>query len=161
MSTCADRGEGVSVNTTLSILAHEAGHRFLTRTLLFDQEADAYSADLLGRQGSHWSFFFNSEGSFLEGAKILDHGPGASPFRFESTEVFRRFSEFDLYLMGLIPAEQVPPSFFVSRDMTRGHSAEKPSAIFLEIVLPTSGMLTSTSAARVMSVFGPLGLSVV
>lgn len=109
-----DRDEGVSVNTTLSILAHEAGHRFLTRTLLFDEEAGAYAADLLGRQGSHWSFFFNSEGSFLEGAKILDHGPGASPFRFESTEVFRRYSELDLYLMGLLPAEQVPPSFFVS-----------------------------------------------
>lgn len=108
-----DRDEGVSVNTTLSILAHEAGHRFLSRVLLVEPESGLFTLDLLGRQSSHWSFFFNSEGSFMEGVKILDHGPGASPFRFETTEAFRRFSPLDLYLMGLIPPEEVPASFFV------------------------------------------------
>ncbi|MBI1357757.1 MAG: hypothetical protein GC160_25750 [Acidobacteria bacterium] len=117
-----DRDEGVYVNTTLSILAHEAGHRFLTRTLFLDKPSGLYSGELLGRQGSHWSFFYNSDGSFMEGMRIVDHGPGAAPYRFESTEAFRRFGPMDLYLLGLIPPEQVPASFFVRNPDIEGGS---------------------------------------
>ena len=147
------RDEGVSFNTTLSILAHEAGHRFLTRTLIED-ESGALSGELLGRQGAHWSFFFNSEGSFLEGMKLVDHGPGASPFRFESTEAFRRFGAMDLYLMGIIPPEQVPPSFFVrNADVLGGafHRARQPLAGLLfdgQRVDVSVGDIVETMGAR-------------
>ncbi|MEZ5396195.1 MAG: hypothetical protein R2724_25795 [Bryobacterales bacterium] len=66
---------------------------------------------MLGRQLAHWSYFFNSEASFLEGNRIVDHGRG--PYRFETTQMTQGFSQMDRYLLGLIPAEQVPASFFV------------------------------------------------
>lgn len=148
-----DREEGVSVNTTLSILAHEAGHRFLSRILLQDEESGLFSVDLLGRQLAHWNFFFNSEGSFMEGAKIVDHGAGASPFRFETTEVFQRFSPLDLYLMGLIPAEQVPPSFYVRNPDILGSN-------FNQMRQPQGGVLfdgerVDVSIEEIVDVMGP------
>ena len=66
---------------------------------------------MLGRQFSHWSYYFNSEASFLEGNRIADHGSGA--FRFETTETITGFSKLDLYLMGLLPPAEVPANFFV------------------------------------------------
>ncbi len=108
-----DRGEGVGTNTTLAILAHEFGHRWLAQPLFVDPVGNFLSAELLGRQFAHWNWFFNTEGSFLEGNRIVDHGPEASPYRFETVEAAARFSPLDLYLMGLEPPEAVPPSFLV------------------------------------------------
>ena len=105
------RNFGLGVSTPLTVLTHEAGHRFLARTLFVDPVENTLSAELLGRQFSHWSYYFNSEASFLEGNRIADHGSGA--FRFETTETIAGFSKLDLYLMGLLPPEQVPPHFFV------------------------------------------------
>ena len=105
------RNFGLGVSTPLTVLTHEAGHRFLARTLFVDQETNTLSFELLGRQFSHWSYFFNSQASLLEGNRITDHGSGA--FRFETTETIAGFSELDLYLMGLLPPEEVPANFFV------------------------------------------------
>ena len=93
------------------MLAHEAGHRFLARTLFVDPATNTLSIEMLGRQFSHWSYYFNSKASFLEGNRIADHGSGA--FRFETTETITGFSKLDLYLMGLLPPEEVPANFFV------------------------------------------------
>jgi len=105
------RDEGVHGATAASVLAHEAGHVFLASPLLPDPDSGLFSFDLLGRQLAHWSYFFNSEASFLEGNRIVDHGRG--PFRFETTEVVQGFSPLDRYLLGLKPPDSVPPSFFV------------------------------------------------
>ncbi len=106
-----DRGFGLGVNTPLTVLTHEAGHRFLANVLFIDPRSNRFSAELLGRQFSHWSYYFNSEASLLEGNRIMDRGSG--PFRFETTETTQAYSLLDLYLWGLLPPEQVPPSFFV------------------------------------------------
>ena len=60
---------GTTENTPLTVLAHEAGHRFLAFPRLREGATNTYS--LLGRQLAHWSFRFNSRGSFLEGSHIL------------------------------------------------------------------------------------------
>ena len=109
------RNFGLGVSTPLTVLAHEAGHRFLARTLFVDSATNTLSAEMLGRQFSHWSYYFNSQASLLEGNRIADHGSGA--FRFETTETIAGFSKLDLYLMGLAPPEEVPANFFV-RDPT-------------------------------------------
>ncbi len=105
------RNFGLGLSTPQTVLTHEAGHRFLARTLFVDAETNTPSAEMLGRQFSHWSYYFNSKASLLEGNRIVDHGSGA--FRFETTETIAGFSELDLYLMGLLPPEEVPPNFFV------------------------------------------------
>ncbi len=105
------RDFGLGTSTPLTVLAHEAGHRYLARPLIVDPQSNQLSTDLLGRQLAHWSYFFNSEASLLEGNRIIDHGPGE--FRFETAATIEGFSPLDRYLMGLIPPEQVPPTFYV------------------------------------------------
>ena len=125
------RDEGVHQATPASVLAHEAGHVFLATPLLLDPETDLFSFDLLGRQFAHWSYFFNSEASFLEGNRIVDHGRG--PFRFETTDTTQGFSQLDRYLLGLVPPETVPPSFFV-------RNPSIASANFSEAHFPLGGV---------------------
>lgn len=98
-------------DSTLSVLAHEVGHRWLAHARYLD--AGAARSDLLGRQQAHWSFFAHTSGSHLEGNDIEDLGGG----RFRTRAASQRYSPLDQYLMGLRPAEEVPP-FFVVRSPT-------------------------------------------
>ena len=93
--------------TTLGLLAHEFGHRWLAR-VRFDHDGLA-SEDLLGRQKAHWSFFLDSDASFLEGNDVVEETEG----RFKTVETVARYSPLDLYLMGLAPVEEVAPFFVV------------------------------------------------
>jgi len=65
---------------------------------------------LLGRQSSHWSFFLDTDASFLEGNEIIEESPG----RFRTVETVSRYSRLDLYLMGLADASEVAPFFVVT-----------------------------------------------
>ena len=96
------------VDSALSILAHETGHRWLARASFLD--GGARSEALLGRQQAHWSFFMNSSASFLEGNEIQDLGGG----QFRTTASSLRYGPLDQYLMGLRAAEEVPPFFYVA-----------------------------------------------
>lgn len=97
-------------DTPLSTLAHEAGHLFLAYASVRDELGDL---PMLGHQGAHWDFRFNSDASLMEGNRIHDSGPGVSP-RFLTTATVEGFSALDQYLMGLRAPDQVPDSFFVA-----------------------------------------------
>src|SRR5581483_9658126 len=56
-------------DTPLTILAHEAGHRFLAYASV-RSAADPSALPMLGFQLAHWSFLFDSEASLLEGERI-------------------------------------------------------------------------------------------
>jgi hypothetical protein len=102
------RVPGVGENTTLALLGHESGHRWLA--MLRFQDANGVPSDLLlGRQLAHWSFFFDSDSSFMEGNAIEDLGGGS----FRTTGAVERYSLLDLYAMGQVEASEVPPLFFV------------------------------------------------
>ena len=106
-------------NSTLGILAHETGHRWLAR-LLFRNADRAISDQLLGRQLAHWSFFKDSDGSVMEGNEIEDLGGGT--FRTASTT--EKYSRLDLYAMGLASEAEVPSWFFIDAPIsTRGREA--------------------------------------
>ena len=92
----------------LDILAHEVGHRWSSYLKL---SRDGNPSDvLLGRDRSHWSFFLNSQGSFLEGNRIVIRTPNS----FETGTPYQRYSDLDLYLMGLKPAKEVQNVFYVA-----------------------------------------------
>jgi len=59
---------------------------------------------------AHWSYFFNTGGSPMEGNLWTESEPGV--FRTERPSF--RFSDFDLYNMGLVPASAVRPSFLIA-----------------------------------------------
>ena len=103
---------GLTHSTTLSVLAHEVGHRFLAYPSFLDPLTGLQSTSLLGRQLAHWSFFFNSEASVMEGNAIDDRGVGSSP-RFVTVGASENFSPLDQYLMGFRMPEEVPPTFLV------------------------------------------------
>jgi len=94
-------------DSALSVLAHEVGHRWLAQARFRD--GASVSDELLGRDGAHWSFFTDTDGSFLEGNDITDTGGGG----FLTTGASLRYSPLDQYLMGLRPAAEVPAFFFV------------------------------------------------
>ena len=95
-------------NNTLSVIGQEAGHRWLA-FLRFRDADGRNSTALLGRDLAHWSFFFNSDASVMEGNKIDDLGGGA----FKTVDAVKRYSALDQYAMGLLSPTQVPDFFYV------------------------------------------------
>jgi hypothetical protein len=110
----ADPTQRISIgeNTTLSVLGQEAGHRFLAYAQFVDPATGAASNALLGRDVAHWSFYFNSNASVVEGNRIEDRGEGVLP-RFLTVETVKRYGEFDQYIMGLRRPDEVPASFLI------------------------------------------------
>lgn len=114
--------------TIHGILLHEVGHRWGAGLRFKDPVTGAVSAEMLGRAGSHWSFWLNSEDSPLEGNHWVDEGGGSFRVFFpEST----RYSDFDLYAMGLLEASEVGPTFLIRPQGCPGQShcsgARKPA----------------------------------
>lgn len=108
-------GQILSTNSALDLMAHEAGHRWLAFARFMD--GGVPSSALLGRQLAHWSFFLDSDASFMEGNDWQDNGDGT----FTTVAATERYSELDLYLMGLVPPEEVQPFFLVTNpDPDRG-----------------------------------------
>ena len=103
---------GTAGDTPLSILGHEAGHLFLALASVRDP-ANPDARPMLGGQLAHWNFAFNSEASLLEGNRIRDNGPDASP-RFETTATVEGYAPLDQYLMGFRAPEDVPATFLVT-----------------------------------------------
>ncbi len=111
-------------STMLTVLAHEIGHRFLASVFFIDPETGKFNPTLLGRQLDHWSFFFNSRASVLEGNAIRDHGSATSP-RFETFAASQTYSDLDRYLMGFLDAGEVTPSFLVEDPVGAGDRDRK------------------------------------
>ena len=110
-------------SSALGILAHETGHRWLTR-LLFRNADRALSDQLLGRQLAHWSFFKDSDGSVMEGNEIEDLGGGA----FRTTTSTEKYSRLDLYAMGLVTEAEVPRWFYVDAPISSWTREDSPIA---------------------------------
>lgn len=95
-------------NSTLGLIGHEVGHRWLVQ-LKFRDAAGVGSGAWLGRADVHWSFFMDSDASFVEGNEIQDLGGGS----FKTGVGVERYSALDQYAMGLRREAEVPPVFFV------------------------------------------------
>lgn len=98
----------IGPNNTLSVLGQEVGHRWLV-SLRYPFQGDPVSNIILGRDDSHWSFFFNAEGSVMEGNAITDNGNGT----FTTGPAVTQYSPLDQYVLGLRTPEEVNASFVV------------------------------------------------
>lgn len=108
----------VGLNSAISIVCHEQGHRWLSY-IRFEEGREARD-DLLGRSREHWSFLLdtrtNSTGSFsslMEGNAWRNNGVGI--FTTVETAV-NHFSDLDLYLMGLLEADDVDDVAYLDLD---------------------------------------------
>src|SRR4029079_1641811 len=109
-------------NNTLSVLGQEVGHRWLAY-VNFRDRTGTNSKALLGRDDAHWSFFFDSDASVMEGNDIEDQGGG----QFRTIEAVKRYSRLDQYLMGAIPPSQVPTFFYVEGPVSSKTKSDAPS----------------------------------
>jgi hypothetical protein len=110
-------------NSTVSVLGQEVGHRWLAFLEFRDHRGERSEA-LLGRDQAHWSFFMDSDASVMEGNDIEALGGGS----FRTTAAVQRYSRLDQYAMGLIPASQVPPFFYVENPVNVDGGREADSA---------------------------------
>ena len=113
-------------SSLLTVLAHEIGHRFLANVIFKDPETGHFNPTILGRQLNHWSFYFNTDASVLEGNAIRDNGPDAKP-RFETFAASQTYSALDKYLMGFFDPDEVKPSFLVEVPTASSSSARSRS----------------------------------
>ncbi|MCP4662798.1 MAG: hypothetical protein GY856_45985, partial [bacterium] len=95
--------------TTMQLLAHEAGHRWLAKVRYRTPEGEL-SDGLLGRGLAHWSFHHNTFASVMEGNLIRDNGDGTF---VTIGATWGGYSALDQYLMGLIPASAVSDFYWV------------------------------------------------
>jgi hypothetical protein len=110
-------------NNTLSLLGQECGHRWLA-FVEFRDHTGARSDAILGRDLAHWSFFFDSDASVMEGNDIQDLGGGS----FKTVGAVQRYSLLDQYAMGLVPDTAVPPFFYVESPVNASASRTRESA---------------------------------
>jgi large repetitive protein len=135
-------------NSTLGLLGHEFGHRWLAFLAFRDGNSQASQA-LLGRDQAHWSFFFDSDASVVEGSDIVDHGNGS----FSTRAAPERYSLLDQYAMGLVDQTQVPPFFYVENpvDVVPPKTAESQAAVGVTF----SGTRRNVTIDDVIAVMGP------
>lgn len=92
----------------MRVLSHELLHRWAANVRYLDASGEI-SSSLLGKDGSHWSFLLDTGGSVEYGNRWFDNGDGT----FTSKPDRQFFSPLDLYLMGMLKKEQVPPFFLI------------------------------------------------
>ena len=134
-------------NNTVSVLGQETGHRWLA-FLEFRQNGQRSQA-LLGRDQAHWSFFFDSDASVMEGNDIEDLGGGS----FRTTAAVQRYSRLDQYAMGLIPESQVPSFFYVDSPTNVAGSRTASSAPAVGVTF--NGTRRDVLIQDVTAVLGP------
>jgi len=135
-------------DTVLSLLGQESGHRWLAFVEFLDADRRR-STELLGRDDAHWSFFFDSDASVMEGNDIEALGGGA----FRTVDAVQRFSRLDQYLMGLVPPEQVPPFFYVQSPVNVVPSRERESSPQAGVTF--NGTRRDVLIADVIAAMGP------
>jgi hypothetical protein len=132
--------------TTLSLLGHESGHRWLALLEFRDHEGRR-SKKLLGRDEVHWSFFFDSDASFLEGNDIEDRGGGS----FRTQAVVARYSLLDQYAMGLVREQDVPSFFYVDAPTSTTHQPADPPQLNQEF----TGTRRDVLIQDILAIHGP------
>lgn len=92
-----------------STLGQEVAHRWGSGLRFVDSRNDAVSNLLLGRDGSHWAAYVDTDASVMDGWDWSDEDPD----RFELVGDMDRFSTLDLYTIGALPVAAAKPFFVI------------------------------------------------
>jgi MYXO-CTERM domain-containing protein len=96
-----------------STLGQEFAHRWLA-FLQYKNAAGQSSTAMLGRDMAHWGSTLQAFGSMMDGNDLGDKMDGS----FVVKDFMTRYSPLDMYAMGLIGPEDVPPFFVVDNATT-------------------------------------------
>ncbi len=109
---------------TLDLLAHEQLHRWGALVKFKNPDGTLNSA-LLGKDGTHWSYLLDSDGSVLYGNDWQDNKDGT----FTSTGGGKYYSNLDLYMMGLIDRTKVPQMMLIENAAIDPTKVPEPGAV--------------------------------
>lgn len=116
------------------VFCHEVGHQWLA---FARYDADGVvSQELLGRQRAHWSYFVDTPNSPMEGNAWIDNEDGTFTTDLDHEPVF---SPLDLYMMGLLPSEDVPPTFYIANAQESRGRESSPEHLFGDAPVTVSG----------------------
>ncbi|MCW5977617.1 MAG: hypothetical protein KIT09_06050 [Bryobacteraceae bacterium] len=101
--------------TPMSTLAHQVGHLFGAFVSVERPEL-VRRFPMLDLSHTHWSYYLNNGGSFLGGYAFVRDGADSRGEIYRCLGLNHRYSELDLYLMGLIPIEHVPKFSFIEME---------------------------------------------
>ena len=132
------------------VLAQEFAHRWLS-FLTYRREDGNVSSAMLGRDKAHWASTLQAEGSVMDGNQWRDNGDGT--FTIVAKE--NGFSPLDLYGMGLIPADKVPPWYLI-RDAVNTRNGQKvdPANSFVNVGTTVRGSREEIKIEQVVSALG-------
>jgi hypothetical protein len=111
---------GTNDNIISLIFGQELGHAWLA-FVYYEAPGGMWMTDLLGRSNAHWSFYMNTGGSPVQGHEWIDNADGT--FTAIKQDIYE-YSDLDLYLMGLLPADQVEPWFVLDNPTNCVDSAQ-------------------------------------
>lgn len=100
------------------IFNQELAHRWAALVWADFGDESGASPLLLGRASAHWSYFLHTDASPMEGNRWLDNGDGTFTTATEPDDF--HYHPLDLYLMGLMPPSEVPPTFLLQNPTTTG-----------------------------------------
>lgn len=89
-------------------LGQEVAHRWGSGLRFIDPRNGNLSNRLLGRDGSHWAAFVDTDASVMDG---WDWEPAGD--NFQVVDDMNIFSTLDLYTMGALPVASAKPFFFI------------------------------------------------
>jgi len=119
-----------------STLAQEVAHRWLAALRFKDPVTGATSKKLLGRDGSHWAAFVDTDGSVLDGWDWIEDDVGLKAIGAMDT-----FWAVDLYAMGALAAPEVPRFFTIddARFVPNGYFGNQliPAAAAISVPSPS------------------------
>ena len=93
-----------------AVLGQEIGHRWGSGLRFVDPRSGAVSKKLLGRDGSHWAAWVDTDASVMDG---WDWDVPDNSGQFTLVGDMEGFSLLDLYAMGAVPVASPQPFFFI------------------------------------------------
>jgi MYXO-CTERM domain-containing protein len=111
------------------IWGQEFGHRWGAFVSFVDDSGEI-SDELLGRDSSHWSYFLDSDWSWMEGN---DWEQSGNSFTTEFSTFGKPgygYSQLDMYLMGFLPPSGVDDFFFIRNPSGSGKPEDPPAVMY-------------------------------
>lgn len=111
------------------IWGQEFGHRWGSFVKFVDKDGTV-SNELLGRDDAHWSYFLDTDWSWMEGNDWTDNDDGTFTTELDTfMKPGYGYSQLDMYLMGLLPPSGVEDFFFLRDPSGNTKPEDAPAAM--------------------------------
>ncbi len=125
-----------------AVMGQEVTHQWLATMRFIDPRNSALSYKLLGRDGSHWAAWVQSDASVQDGWEWEELEDGT----FRAVSLMDGFSTLDLYALGVLPSNAAEPFYFIDNAVLKpipGFISQQPLPADAALQLPDPGFISS------------------